>query len=300
VREQGVVRQFLDRFPYISSLRRQVREQGLFEAGHYHSPIPAKVEVISNLKRTQTHISLPEVDLRREAQFALLEPYAEYYKEISFPEEKSQQYRYYFNQVMFCYADAIFLYCFIRHFRPKRIIEIGSGFSSAVMLDTLERFPYGNVDVTFIEPSPERLLATLKAKDKQSVNIIGTKVQEIDLDLFGSIHAGDLLFVDSSHVFKYGSDVQRIFCEILPILPVGSFVHFHDIFFPFEYPPEWLAEGRYWNEGYFLRLFLAYNESWNIVFFNNYAGAEFKKDLEKKMPLCLKNIGASIYLKRTK
>jgi hypothetical protein len=81
---------------------------------------------------------------------------------------------------------------------------------------------------------------------------------------------------------------------------VGVFVHFHDIFYPFEAPADWLLEGRYWNENYFLRAFLAYNESWRIVFFNNYAGLEFEDILAERMPLCLKNIGGSIYLKRVK
>jgi predicted O-methyltransferase YrrM len=293
-------RKILDRSRYVSSLRRQVDEQGLHLAGHYHSPIPAKAEVTANLKKPPTETSLSDVDLRKETQLALLEQYAKYYKEIPFPEEKNEQYRYYFNQEWFSYADAIFLYCFIRHFKPKRIIEVGSGFSSAVMLDTLEHFPYGNVDVTFIEPFPERLLGTLKAKDRQSVRIIENRIQEVDMDLFSSVNAGDLLFIDSSHVLKYGSDLQKIFFEILPKLPVGSFVHFHDIFFPFEYPSQWLAQGRYWNEDYFLRAFLSYNESWAVVFFNHYAGLEFKGHMEEKMPLCLKNIGGSIYVQRTK
>jgi hypothetical protein len=110
----------------------------------------------------------------------------------------------------------------------------------------------------------------------------------------------DLLFVDSSHVVKYGSDVQKVFYDILQKLPVGIFVHFHDIFFPFEYPATWLADGRYWNENYFLRSFLSYNDSWEIGFFNYYAGIEFDDCLAEKMPLCLKNTGASIYLKRGK
>jgi hypothetical protein len=290
----------LDKLPYISRLRRQVDEQGAWPAGHYYSPIPARDDVISNSKRPSATASLPDINLRHDAQRELLEQYTSYYNQISFPEEKTSGFRYCFNQNFFLYADAIFLYSFIRHFKPKRIIEIGSGFSSAVMLDTLERFPYGKVDVTFIEPYPARLLGALKAEDQASVKIIEQKVQEVDPGLFNSLQAGDLLFVDSSHVVKYGSDVQKVFYDILPKLPVGVFVHFHDIFFPFEYPATWLSEGRYWNENYFLRSFLSYNDSWEIVFFNHYVGIAFKDRLAEKMPLCLKNTGASIYLKRVK
>jgi hypothetical protein len=188
----------------------------------------------------------------------------------------------------------------LKHFKPKRLIEVGSGFSSAVMLDTLETVPYGDVEVTFIDPFPELLLGLLKAGDTNHVKIVKKKLQDIDLEVFNQLKEGDLLFIDSTHIIKYGSDVQRIFIEILPILPVGIFVHFHDIFFPFEYPSDWLASGIYWNESYFLRAFLAYNEAWNVLFFNNYANLMFKTEVEEKMPICLKNTGGSIYLRRTK
>jgi hypothetical protein len=294
------IRKIVDKLPYISKLRRQVDEQGTWLAGHFYSPIPARDDVLSNLKKPSSTASLPDVNLRNDAQRELLGQYTSYYKQVPFPVEKTSGFRYYYNQGFFGYGDAIFLYSFIRHFKPKRIIEIGSGFSSAVMLDTLERFPYGKVDVTFIEPYPGRLFGILKAEDKASVKIIEKQVQEVDPGLFDSLQADDLLFVDSSHVVKYGSDVQKVFYDILPQLPVGVFVHFHDIFFPFEYPATWLSEGQYWNESYFLRSFLSYNDSWEIVFFNHYVGIEFKDCLAEKVPLCLKNTGASIYLKRVK
>jgi predicted O-methyltransferase YrrM len=281
-------------------MRKHAREMGCHPPGHYYSPIPAREDVAAKLKQPPPAGPPVDVDLQREAQQTLLQQYTVYYRDIHFHEEKNGQHRYHYHQVWFSYADAIFLCCFLRHFLPRRIIEIGSGYSSAVMLDTLEQFPYGEVDVTFIEPFPDRLLGTLKPKDKAQVTILDRKVQEVDLKLFDSLKAGDLLFIDSSHVLKYGSDLQRIFTEILPRLPVGVFVHFHDIFYPFEYPADWLLEGRYWNENYFLRAFLAYNESWRIVFFNNYAGLEFEDILAERMPLCLKNIGGSIYLKRVK
>ena len=276
-------------------------EQGAWLAGHFYSPVPARDEVLSSLKKPSATASLLDVNLRHDVQRVLLGQYTSYYQQSPvFLRKRHRGSGITITQDYFGHADAMFLYSFIRHFKPKRIIEIGSGFSSAVMLDTLERFPYGKVDVTFIEPYPARLLGTLKAEDQAAVKIIEKKVQEVDPGVFGSLQAGDLLFVDSSHVVKYGSDVQKVFYDILPKLPVGVFVHFHDIFFPFEYPATWLSDGRYWNENYFLRSFLSYNDSWEIVFFNHYAGIEFKDFLAEKMPLCPKNTGASIYLKRVK
>ena len=293
------VRNVLDTLPYISSLRRQVNEQGFYPAGHYYSPIPSREDVIANLGKARPRSSLAGIELCKESQFALLQQYQKYYEEAPFPLQKRGDCRYYYEQDWFCYADAILLYCFIRHFRPKRIVEVGSGLS-ALILDTMERFPYGDVEVTFIEPFPDRLLSLLKPEDKNRCRIIEHKVQEVDPRVFESIQSGDLLFIDSSHVVKYGSDVQHLFFEILPNLPKGAYVHFHDIFFPFEYISEWMAEGRYWNEDYFLRAFLSYNETWVIVLFNHYASIEFRSYLQEKMPLCLKRACGSLYLTRIK
>jgi hypothetical protein len=297
------IKGLLNRLPYVSSLWRQVQEQGAYPAGHYYSPIPAKGDVIEWIERKDNERlapTVPGLDLRKHEQFALLQEYSQYYSDIPFSEEKSNQHRYYFNNEFFCHSDAIFLYCFLRHFKPRRIIEIGSGFSSAVMLDTLDLHSYGQVDITFVEPFPERLRGLLRSADNARITIIEKKVQDVDLKIFSGLTPGDLLFIDSSHVVKLGSDVQKIFFNIIPSLPMGVFLHFHDIFANFEYPLEWLSMGRYWNEDYLLRAFLSYNETWAILFFNNYVGHVFKDDLQAKMPLCLKDIGGSIYLKRTK
>lgn len=86
--------------------------------------------------------------------------------------------------------------------------------------------------------------------------------------------------------------------EILPRLQPGVFVHFHDIFYPFEYPAEWLVQGRYWNENDFLRAVLSYNSEWSIQFFNTYVHFMFGDFIKEEMPLCAKNMGGSLYIRR--
>ena len=88
--------------------------------------------------------------------------------------------------------------------------------------------------------------------------------------LFRELHAGDVLFVDSTHVAKVGSDVNHIFFEILPILQPGVVVHFHDIMYPFEYEPKWIYTGVAWNEAYMLRAFLMFNPTFKILLFNSF------------------------------
>jgi predicted O-methyltransferase YrrM len=295
----AMLQYILDRLPYIGRLRKQVRAAGLYPAGHYYSPIPNHDELVGYLASTQTdQRDSPAIDLNRQHQFALLAAFQAFYDDLPFPETKSPACRYYYDQSFFCYADAIFLYSFLRHSTPRRIIEVGSGFSSAVILDTVERFFLQPPALTFIEPYPERLRGLLKSQDAGVTQIIESKVQAVPLETFQALRAGDLLFIDSTHVVKCGSDVQFLMFEVLPQLSPGVVVHFHDVFHPFEYPAEWLLKGIYWNEDYFLRAFLSYNSEWEIVFFNTYVATVFRDFLREKMPLCLKNTGGSLYIRR--
>jgi hypothetical protein len=168
------------------------------------------------------------------------------------------------------------------------------------MLETIDRFFSNYPKVTFIEPYPKRLHSLLKNDDRDKVTILDERVQKVPSEIFESLKSGDLLFIDSSHVVKCGSDLQVLFFDILPLLPSGVFVHFHDVFYPFDYPVEWLKKGMYWNENYFLRAFLSYNSEWRIYFFNTYVSFAFSDFIKENMPLCVKNPGGSLYIRREK
>jgi len=137
------LRQFADRLldlvPYVGDLRRQLRllQAGPYPPGHYYSPIPDPQEVRAYLCTLSQLRQPDELNLNREGQKQLLEAFVPYYPELPFSEQPGKQTRYYYAQVWFCYSDAIFLHCILRHFQPSRIIEVGSGYSSAVMLDSL-------------------------------------------------------------------------------------------------------------------------------------------------------------------
>jgi predicted O-methyltransferase YrrM len=294
-----LIRPLLDRVPYLKDLRRQVSNQGAFPPGHFYSPIPARDEAFAYIDSRQCPLAdLPGIDMHADQQRALLDEYAGLYTELPFPEKPRSDSRYYYDNGWFSYSDAIFLYCFLRKHKPKRIVEVGSGFSSAVMLDTMERFFTERADTTFIDPYPERLESLLREGDKRKARVLATKVQEVSLALFSALEAGDLLFIDSSHVVKIGSDLQWLMFDVLPMLAPGVFVHFHDVFYPFEYPRQWIGEGRYWNENYFLRAFLSYNDEWSIYFFNDYVARMFGDFIKTAMPLCVRNTGGGLYIKR--
>lgn len=271
--------------------------------GHYYSPLPSRAEVAAVASRVffgSVPDTIPGVDLREREQLKLYTTLLPLYKEMPFTDEKQPGYRYYFHNDFYCYADAYFLYALMRELRPQRIVEVGSGFSSAVMLDTNEHFLQRQASLTFIEPNPERLHAQIRPTDASQVTIIQDFVQNVPMEVFTNLQKNDILFIDSSHVGKIGSDVLYELFTILPLLQEGVVIHFHDIFYPFEYPRTWLEqEGRAWNEAYFLRAFLQYNETFEIILFNHYLGTKHGNMLSKNTPLCAENTGGSLWLRKT-
>jgi len=268
--------------------------------GHVYSPVPS----IEEIKMKEDKIfdvipaNIPGIDLNEEGQLQLFDKFKEYYKEQPFNSEKQDNIRYFFDNISYSYSDAIVLYCMIRYVQPKRIIEIGSGYSSCVILDTNEIFFTSGISCTFIDPYPELLLSLIKDKDKDKIEIISRKLQEVPLNEFSVLSADDILFIDSGHVVKTGGDLNFIFFEILPNLKKGVYINLHNIFYPFEYPKEWIYEGRAWNEAYFLRAFLQYNNEFRIQFFNTFLAHFYRDKFVKEMPLCLKNSGGSIWIKK--
>jgi hypothetical protein len=189
----------------------------------------------------------------------------------------------------------------MRMYKPERIIEVGSGFSSAVMLDTNQLFFNNSLELTFIEPYPQdRLYGLLRAGDKNQVKIYEKGLQQTDPAIFGELNVNDILFIDSTHVSKTGSDVNHAFFNVLPLLKKGVLIHFHDIFYPFEYPEAWVmgSSGFGWNEAYTLRTFLMNNSDYEIVLFNTFMEYFHEDWFRQHMPLCLKNLGGSIWLRK--
>ena len=122
----------------------------------------------------------------------------------------------------------------IRHIEPNRIIEVGSGFSSCLILDTNDLHFDGRIATTFIEPYPELLKSLVAEGDESASTLLPVRLQDVDLSVFEELNRGDILFIDSTHVSKIDSDVNYLFFEILPRLSSGVYIHFHDIFYPFE------------------------------------------------------------------
>jgi predicted O-methyltransferase YrrM len=242
---------------------------------------------------------LPGIDLREPPQLDLLRRLRRHYPDQPWSAEPQVGLRYYFENDFYSYADAIFLHCMLRELQPRRIVEVGGGFSTAAILDTIEQFLGDDVRLACVEPHPERFESLALPGDEDRVDFVRHHAQDVPSTLFTELGDGDVLFVDSTHVSKLRSDVNRLVLDVLPALSTGVVVHFHDVFWPFEYPWAWIEQNRAWNEIYLLRAFLCFNPAFEILLFNHLIGQRHRDVLERDFPLCTKNIGGSLWLRRT-
>jgi hypothetical protein len=266
--------------------------------GHFYSAVPS----MEDLRRLEPRLydapyrQPPGLDLREEAQLELLASFKPLYDEIEFPRDRDPKSRYHYNNPAYCYPDAFFLYAMIRHARPKRIIEVGSGYSSCLTLDTNERFFDSSIRCAFVEPYPKLLRELVRPDDK--LDVIERGLEQVPLELFHELAANDVLFIDSTLVVRVGSDVNYLFFSVLPALASGTYVHLHDIFYPFEYPLQWLREGRQWAELYLLRAFLMYNSAFEVVLMNTFLLDNHPALMREKFPMCCAEPFGSIWLRK--
>jgi hypothetical protein len=268
--------------------------------GHFYSPVTDPAALRQEAGRIFGGGDPPAgVDLREAAQLAYAELLAEHYPGLPFAAAPQPGLRYHYDNPAFSYGDAIVLAGTLLIHRPANVIEVGSGYSSAVTLDIVRGKLGGAARCLFIDPYPERLESLLLPGDREAIEILGAPVQAVGLEVYDRLGAGDILFIDSTHVVKTGSDVVHHLSRVLPRLRPGVLVHFHDIFHPFEYPPQWaVEENRAWNEIYALHAFLQDNDSFEIVFFNDFFARAQRTFLERRMPLFLANPGGSLWLRK--
>jgi predicted O-methyltransferase YrrM len=258
--------------------------------GHYYSPIPSRHDVARHAaaKFAQGPESLAGLDLNVEGQLAMVETLGPLTADLTFAESRGGDTRYCYDNDGFAPADAAALAGIMRHFRPRRIVEVGAGWSTAAMLDVAERHLPVQPSIACIEPEPQRLRALLREGDEDRLTVHETVVQDMPLSFFTALEANDILFIDSSHVLKLGSDVSFLLLDVLPRLSRGVLVHIHDIPTPFEYPPEWYEEGRAWNEAPAVRAFLIFNRGFEILFFSEYLTRLQRAAIEAHMPRALR------------
>lgn len=266
--------------------------------GHFYSPIPDLDEVRRREQAIFRSADEPVagVDLREQSQLALLRDLAAPCAEQPWADKPRPGLRYGFDNPNFQQGEALVLLGLMRLMRPRRVIEIGSGWSSCALLDVNERFLGGEARCTFIEPYPELLHELVP---HEQLDVRAARVQDVDLRLFEELGPDDMLIVDSTHVAKVGSDVNHLVFEVLPRLAPGVLVHVHDIYRGFQYPRKWVYEGRAWNEAYVLRAFLMFNVAWEIVFYNSFMAASHPDAFASSLPPAAESPGSSLWLRRS-
>ena len=269
-----------------------------FPPGHFYSPLPSREEVAEAFTRGGFGPPFPAIELNEAQQVARLERFAAWYPEQPFSEKQTKEARFYLENPSYGHFDALMLFGMLRDARPRRIIEVGSGFSSAAMLDLNEKILGGGVQFTFIDPDMIRLRKLLREGDTGRVTLIEKRVQEVPLETFATLGENDVLFIDSSHVSKIGSDVNRLYFDVLPVLAPGVLIHIHDVAGNLEYPREWLEEGRAWNEQYLLRAFLMNNAAYRIELFTGWLFNTRHAWFRDRMPMCARGGGGQIWLRK--
>jgi hypothetical protein len=232
--------------------------------GDHYSPIPNTPELAREPRRSQVWPAIPApppgIDWREEQQIALCNDVFARQQRLQFSETSTEPTEYVTDNDMYGGLDGWVLEAFLRHLRPRRLIEIGSGFSTLITDRVNRELLAGGMQITCVEPYPRDFLTTMPG-----IALRVEQVQDTPVGVFDELEAGDVLFIDSSHVVKTGSDARWEYLGILPRLSPGVVVHVHDIFFPRDYPKKWVMEGWGWNEQYMLQAFLVFNNAYEVV-----------------------------------
>jgi len=249
---------------------------------HYYEPLFDDTLLKLPLDRDR---ALPGIKWNDQEQLALLGEF-HYQEELAaFPFDRpAAEFGFFYGNPSFGPADAEYLYCMIRHFKPSRIIEIGSGYSTLMARQAIKK--NASEDPSYrcahicIEPYEMPWL------EKTGVEVIRKLVEEVDLSFFLTLGKNDILFIDSSHMIRPQGDVLFEFLEILPTLAPGVIVHVHDIFSPRDYNKRLMVEEVvFWNEQYLLEAFLTCNDQFRIIAALNYLKSHYREEMFEKLPL---------------
>jgi Methyltransferase domain len=285
-----------ERLGHLRRLAEDVAQRALKPAGyqltrrHFYSPIPIVEEIPPSLWDRPSE--LPGVDLRIDDALALLNgPLLPYLAELRPPlhpsepgglSSSTEPGRFWLHNNSYESVDAETLYAILRHLKPARVYELGSGASTHVIhFAALTNARDGRpLEHTVFDPFPYQ---ASPMGPVPGITVHPLRAEDLDPARFAALQAGDVLFVDTTHTVRTGGDVTHIFLEVVPRLAPGVTVHVHDIFLPYEYPRDWVVdERRAWAEQYLLQAFLACNRDFEVVL-PNYALARAAPEALKRL-----------------
>lgn len=287
-----------------SKLADKIYKQRFIE-DHYFSPencysplvvakvIESRKEIIWPEKYEDT---IPDIELNEDIQkqtFSIIEK--KYSEGLDFCNSLSNE-KFTFNNPYFSISDGIILYSLLSNLKPKKIIEIGAGYSSYFIQEIKKTSAFKNsFDYTVIEPNTD-IFKSL-ADNLTDITLFEEPVQSVPLEVFKTLVDGDILYLDTSHIVKTGSEVNHILFNILPTLNKGVIIHFDDVYYPFDYKKELIEKGYSWNENYFLRAFLMNNNEYRIKLFTDYL-FKIHADLFTDFPDLTSSHNADLWLEK--
>ncbi|MBF0522983.1 MAG: class I SAM-dependent methyltransferase [Candidatus Omnitrophica bacterium] len=256
-------------------------------AEDYYSPIPTTYELTDDTY--QKILPSSGINWNTVGQQALLQKVSSQYQDEFVP----------YQNVGLSLADAFILYAMVREQKPRHIVEIGMGESTKIIFQALKKnkeeghlFKFSSIDP---DPPGKEFFDFC---EKEDIEFIKKKVQDVDSRFFADT---DLLFIDSSHVSKIDSDVNKEILEIIPSLKKGALVHWHDIWMPKNYPKAWIAHNKFWNEGYLVHAFLLFNDAFQIVWASKFMQINYEQDIQKQLPFYKPNHSiTSFWIERIK
>jgi predicted O-methyltransferase YrrM len=290
--------EFLRQLTRLPAYRANPQTGSKAPAGHFYSPVvaPETVRDYVAMNRNAGLDGLKGIEFPLEAMASFWHGNAAFIASCPFRDAPDGVHRYSYGDGPYRDGDGVMLRTMIHHFRPRRIIEIGSGYSTACMLDTMDELGMADVALTCVEPNPRNLFSILREGDRDRISIHQNNVQDMPLDAFRSLQANDIVFIDSSHVLKTGSDVHYELFYILPNLAPGVIVHFHDCRFPLEYSDRQIFVKNYsWNEVYAVRALLMYSTRFKVLFHGSLFLQHFP-DLAAASAAFQRNPGAALWL----
>jgi hypothetical protein len=251
---------------------------------HFYWPVPDFRELEN--RKWPTESETVGLDLASERQLDFLETVVpQYQSEWESEAAPFFSVSYNYNNGFFEAVDAEIAYCMVRHYKPRRIVEVGGGFSSRVMAAALDqnlKLDGVGGELTTIDPYPDRFPQKVLS---DRVHLIAQTVQNVNLDVFLSLQSGDFLFLDSSHVVGIGSDVVREYLEVIPRIASGMLIHAHDIFLPADYPREAVLHNlAFWSEQYLLQALLMFNPQFEVLWGSSSMQSHATTALEKAFP----------------
>jgi predicted O-methyltransferase YrrM len=274
------------------------------ERGHFYSPVPNTAEIAAARRRSQVWPAQDRIpagiDWREAEQERLLRDVYARQERLELRTDEGAHDEYFTENGQYPAHDAWILEGLLRHLRPRRMIEVGSGFSSLVSARVNRDYLGGQMRFTCIEPFPREFL---RGEVEGITGLVINYVQDVPLDLYEELGDGDVLFIDTSHTVKTGGDVPWLFNEVLPRLRPGVYVHVHDVFFPRDYPQKWVFEGWNWNEQYLLQSFLQFNSAFEVVLGAQWMARRLREAMLEAFPGMAQRrhaelVGASLWLRR--